>query len=359
MSSARKNISPINGVTLKKGEKGLIVIDFIDTENPKQKKDNLVNGQITPAQVFVQKIKKSHLQSSFNLPPRQPIPKIRRHRLQDYLMSFLLLIASTAFGFGLAIQLGSESKISLAKANIAGVNEIVDEKSISSDQFDSWLSTAYNPNIDTSKTLSTPNQTPADPSAIDQIEQKSVLDIFDTSSPEDLKNIDLDKTLLQENLTQNSTEAKISLAKLSQRIDSYISTYRSYEEFDNQVATPLNGLNYIYVSQKTKTPLKYLLAISRAESRFGTDRYNKSGNKTRPGTHKNVCSIGLNDRGDNITFANYEEGLMACGKWYEYFENKKVSDCKKWRIFNPNGDYCSKITMLSDEIEKLVINPPQ
>jgi hypothetical protein len=50
-------------------------------------------------------------------------------------------------------------------------------------------------------------------------------------------------------------------------------------------------------------------------------------------------------------FNTWEEGVESFGKWYKRFQDRKVPDCSKWRIYNPNGDYCTKVETLADEIE--------
>jgi hypothetical protein len=175
-----------------------------------------------------------------------------------------------------------------------------------------------------------------------------VLELFGVSSLNEVNDLQVNESEINSKIS--SAQRKNDYLTLSKKIDSYIATYRSYDVYDNQLASPLNGLTYIAVSEQTGMPLKYMLAISRAESRFGTDRFLASGNLSRPGQYLNACSIGLDDSGGNIGFASWEEGLEACGKWYQYFESRGVPDCRKWGIFNPNGDYCSKIETLANEI---------
>jgi hypothetical protein len=111
---------------------------------------------------------------------------------------------------------------------------------------------------------------------------------------------------------------------------------------------------YLEISLKYDIPLKYMLAIARTESRYGTDRYTNSGNLTRPGQHKNIFSIGLDDSGNNWTFKTWEEGMEAMGKWWKKFDEKGISVAKRLKIFNPNGDYPRKIELLANEIEKFL-----
>jgi hypothetical protein len=138
------------------------------------------------------------------------------------------------------------------------------------------------------------------------------------------------------------------------RIDQYIINNRSYEEFDRNHATPVGAAVYLETSIKYDVPLKYVLTVARLESRFGTDRYTRSGNLTRPGAHQNIFSIGLDDSGNNLTYSSWEEGVYAFGRWYSYFDDKGVPDCQKWRIYNPNGDYCAKVEKYAAEVQAYV-----
>jgi len=159
-------------------------------------------------------------------------------------------------------------------------------------------------------------------------------------------------------LNQNNLEASINSYKLKkeyldkiEKIDQYITKNRSYDIYDKDYTTPAHPAIYLETSLKHKTPLKYVLTIARLESRFGTDRFTNAGNPTRIHQHQNVFSMGLDDSGGNITFDTWEDGIHSFGRWYQYFENKGVSDCQKWRIYNPNGDYCSKVESLANEVE--------
>ncbi len=143
-------------------------------------------------------------------------------------------------------------------------------------------------------------------------------------------------------------------SKIMQNIDQYIANNRSYEEYDRNYATPVGAAVFLETSIEYDAPLKYVLTIARLESRFGTDRYTKSGNLTRPGAHQNMYSIGLDDSGNNRTYGSWEEGVYAFGRWYRYFDDKGVPDCQKWRIYNPNGDYCAKVEQYAAEIEAYV-----
>ncbi len=158
-----------------------------------------------------------------------------------------------------------------------------------------------------------------------------------------------------------SLQREIELSKkrdeygeILRKIDQYISNHRSYEEFDRNYATPVGAAVFLETSIRYDVPLKYVLTIARLESRFGTDRYTRSGNLTRPGAHQNIFSIGLDDSGNNLTYGSWEEGVYAFGKWYRYFDDRGIPDCQKWRIYNPNGDYCAKVEKFAAQVQVFV-----
>ena len=93
--------------------------------------------------------------------------------------------------------------------------------------------------------------------------------------------------------------------------------------------------------------------MAQLESRFGTDRYDANGNQNRIGRYKNIYSIGLSST-DSMGFETWEQGVEAFGKWYKYFQDRGVGDCQKWRIFNRNGDYCSKVENQADTIDRFL-----
>lgn len=142
----------------------------------------------------------------------------------------------------------------------------------------------------------------------------------------------------------------------SKAVQQYIDQYRSYDKYDNQIANPINANYFINMSEKYGVPLKYSLALARSESRFGTDQFNQDGSENRIGRHLNMYSIGLDDAGGSITYPSWEAGVDAFGRWYSKFENQGYSDCAKWRIYNPNGDYCQKIENLANQIENYINN---
>jgi hypothetical protein len=136
-----------------------------------------------------------------------------------------------------------------------------------------------------------------------------------------------------------------------QKIDAYIAANRSYEIYDRNYEPPVSGVIYLNVSLKYDVPLKYVLTLAQTESRFGTDRFTKSGNLTRPGKYNNIYSIGLTDGGQNLGYPTWEAGVEGFGKWYRKFDDRGVSDCQKWRIYNPNGDYCAKVESIASKVE--------
>jgi len=182
--------------------------------------------------------------------------------------------------------------------------------------------------------------------------KESLYDIFQV---QDLSQINLsDRTALEREISLNNKKNEYLF--ILQKTNDYIIKHRSYEEYDRNYPVPVSPAIFLETSLKYRVPLKYVLAIARLESRFGTDRYTKTGQLTRPGAHKNIFSIGLDDSGNNLTFNSWEEGVYAFGRWYRYFDDKGVSDCQKWRIYNPNGDYCTKVEKLAAEIEQFLFS---
>ncbi len=147
-----------------------------------------------------------------------------------------------------------------------------------------------------------------------------------------------------------ATDSKTA-EKVVQKVADYVQNYRSFDSVDSQVGLPIDPSHFVKVSQDYGVPLKYVLAMGRYESRYGTDQHNADGSLNRIGRHKNMFSIGLDDDGGSITYDTWEEGANAFGKWYKKFEDRGVSDCTKWRIYNPNGDYCQKIESLATQID--------
>ena len=142
---------------------------------------------------------------------------------------------------------------------------------------------------------------------------------------------------------QQQIDQQKKYALLVEKVASYTAKYRSFGPFDRNYDMPVIPETYLRVSLQYDVPMKYMMAVARFESRFGTDRFTDSGNETRGSRFKNMYSIGLDDSGGNIGYVNWDDGVVAFGKWYKNFQDKNISDCNKWRIFNPNGDYCSKV----------------
>ena len=162
-----------------------------------------------------------------------------------------------------------------------------------------------------------------------------------------------DTKILEPIQTQTSVPASNVNTSLVQQ---YIDQYRSYDKYDNQAANPVGADYFIDMAKRYSVPLKYVLAVARSESRFGTDQFNQDGSANRIGRHLNMYSIGLDDAGGSLTYPSWEAGVDAFGRWYTKFENKGYSDCAKWRIYNPNGDYCQKIENLAGQIETFINN---
>jgi hypothetical protein len=177
----------------------------------------------------------------------------------------------------------------------------------------------------------------------------SVSGLFGSSSLEDLNKQEFNSSKLQADL--DLIQKKESVIKKIDRINEYMKKYRSLEPLDRNYPIPVNGAVYLEVSQQYNVPLKYVVAVAQRESRFGTDRYNTEGGLTRPGKYKNIYSMGLDDDGNNLGFETWEKGVESFGKWYKKFHDRGVSDCAKWRIYNPNGDYCKAVEDTASEIE--------
>jgi hypothetical protein len=147
------------------------------------------------------------------------------------------------------------------------------------------------------------------------------------------------------------TKAEDDYANATEKVAQYLNKYRSFDNFDSSDAVPVDASYFVKVSQEYGVPLKYVLALGRSESRFGTDRYNSDGSANRIGRHKNIYSMGLDDSGGSITYNTWEDGVDAFGKWYKRHNDKGIADCNKWRIYNPNGDYCQKVEALASGID--------
>jgi hypothetical protein len=177
----------------------------------------------------------------------------------------------------------------------------------------------------------------------------SILTLFGVSSLENLNKQEFNSSKFKTELDQIKVKQE-SIDKIN-KINQYIKETRSLEPFDRNYPIPVSGAVYLEVSLKYNVPLKYTLAVAQRESRFGTDAYDKDGNLTRPGKYKNIFSMGLDDSGNNVAFETWEKGVESFGRWYRRFDDKGVSDCSKWRIYNPNGDYCKSVEETATQID--------
>ena len=177
----------------------------------------------------------------------------------------------------------------------------------------------------------------------------SLSGVFGVNSLESLNKVEFSDVQLKTEL--EAIKVKQGYISKINKINQYMKETRSLEPFDRNLPIPVSGSVYLQVSQDYNTPLKYVLAVAQRESRFGTDVYDKDGNLTRPGKYKNIFSIGLDDSGNNIGFETWEKGVVSFGKWYKNFQDRGVSDCNKWRIYNPNGDYCKSIEETASQID--------
>jgi hypothetical protein len=182
-----------------------------------------------------------------------------------------------------------------------------------------------------------------------QNQSTTVSGLFGVASLEALNKQEINADKLKTDL--ENLKRKEDVIKKIDRINQYFKQYRSLEPFDRNYPIPVNGAVYMEVAQQYKVPLKYVIAVAQRESRFGTDRYTKEGDLTRPGKYQNIYSRGLDDEGNNIGFETWEKGVESFGKWYKKFHDRGVSDCAKWRIYNPNGDYCKAVEDTANEIE--------
>jgi hypothetical protein len=177
----------------------------------------------------------------------------------------------------------------------------------------------------------------------------SVMSLFGVSSLENLNKQEFNSSKFKSELDLIKTKQE-SIDKIN-KINKYMKESRSLEPYDRNYPIPVNGAVYMEVSLKYNVPLKYTLAVAQRESRFGTDAYDKDGNLTRPGKYKNIFSMGLDDEGNNVGFETWEKGVESFGRWYKRFNDRGFSDCSKWRIYNPNGDYCKAIEETASQIE--------
>lgn len=177
----------------------------------------------------------------------------------------------------------------------------------------------------------------------------SIQKLFGLNSLESLNKQEFNSSKFKTELDLIKTKQD-SIDKIN-KINQYMKETRSLEPFDRNYPIPVNGAVYLEVSLKYNVPLKYTLAVAQRESRYGTDAYDKDGNLTRPGKYKNIFSMGLDDSGNNVGFETWEKGVESFGRWYKRFNDRGFSDCSKWRIYNPNGDYCKSIEETASQID--------
>ena len=134
-----------------------------------------------------------------------------------------------------------------------------------------------------------------------------------------------------------------------EKIANYIEQNRSRDIFDARAGSPIEAAFCYETAIKYHVPLDQMLAVARSESRFGTDCYTGSGNPTRICTYKNIFSIGLTET-SSLGFENWEAGVESFGRLYKLRKDRGYSDCEIWRIYNPNGEYCTKILSLASRI---------
>jgi hypothetical protein len=133
------------------------------------------------------------------------------------------------------------------------------------------------------------------------------------------------------------------------KIRQYIKENSSRDSFDAEFNSPVNAEQYLETAIKYHVPIDQMLAVARSESRFGTDCYTSNGSMTRICIYKNIFSIGLTES-SSIGFKTWNEGVDAFGRLYQNRKDRGFDDCGIWRIYNPNGDYCSKIFDLANKI---------
>jgi hypothetical protein len=178
-------------------------------------------------------------------------------------------------------------------------------------------------------------------------DSSSILQLFGVQNYSDLENYDQSKI---DNEYQLVIQKKQDLSTI-EKIKNYIAKFRSFEPYDRDYDLPVSPVKYLEVSQNYNVPLKYVLAVAQLESRFGTDRFDAMGNLNRIGKYKNIYALGLASN-QSQGFDTWEDGVDAFGKWYQYFQDKGVSDCQKWRIYNQNGDYCTSVEQKANSIDK-------
>ncbi len=189
---------------------------------------------------------------------------------------------------------------------------------------------------------------------IEEAQLDTVKDAFEVETLEELNGVKASEVSLEEE--EKRTQQKKEYLVTIEQIDAYMQQNRSLEPYDRNYDIPVSGAVYLQVSEQYDMPLKYVMAIAQRESRFGTDRYSNEGFLTRPGQYENIVAMGLDDSGNNMSFGSWEGSLEALGKWYRRFDDAGVDDCRKWRIYNPNGDYCERINQVVNEFEYFIAN---
>jgi hypothetical protein len=149
-------------------------------------------------------------------------------------------------------------------------------------------------------------------------------------------------TDLNSDPSKAKTLAEISRDVLIEKTQQFLDKYRMKTAAAQQYGSDLQASDYVDVALKYGVPLDQMMALALLESHFGTNCLTKSGNLTRPCRYKNIFSLGLTGTSSS-GFNTWRDGLEAFGRWYKRYQDRGVSDCAKWKIFNPNGDYCQKV----------------
>lgn len=179
--------------------------------------------------------------------------------------------------------------------------------------------------------------------------REDIRGVFAINNYKDLDTLTTDKLKEKVKSLQDDLQKQISDLELIEKIRIYISKNRSFDQIDRNYEPPIHPAKYLDVSRSYDVPLKYVLALAQSESRFGTDRFNADGSENRIGEYKNIYAIGLTETSSS-GYSTWEDGADAFGKWYKNYHSIGTSDCQKWRIYNPNGDYCNKIEKKANKI---------
>jgi hypothetical protein len=133
------------------------------------------------------------------------------------------------------------------------------------------------------------------------------------------------------------------------QVQSYLDKSKMKKESSYKYGSNLTAEDYVEVALIYQVPLKQMLAVGKLESHYGTNCMTASGSLTRPCAYKNIFSIGLTGSSSS-GYATWKDGLIGFGKWYSKYQSRGIPDCQKWKIYNPNGDYCAKVMGLSASI---------